>query len=467
MAKPIKQRYVDQVRLNASGNGSIEFTMRGDFLLMVETWSVVNSANVNGVPTKQSTAITTIDGFPFEGTYSGNQDSSNTGHMCEANTVVRCDWTGGDANAIATFTLRGIEYPAGEGMKLYDSSGGAGGPPGPGSGPSNPILGGTVLIRDAIKSRNFVAGVSGWQIATTGNAEFNAATIRGTLSADNGNVLVNDAGLIITGTQQKVSILDSGLYVEELPLSTGAQVLLAGAAGFGGIMFLRPENSAVGGILFVPGAIYSGRDETLTDSRPYIKVMSPAIDSTPDLHTAQLVLHGQLSSSGTDDSYAEIIGSALQVNGMLNLGNAGAIPEDQVAANTNNGTTTSTTFVNSLTTTGIHGTTFVAPPSGSVYVIAGAVAANNTAGSYAILDWEIRTGGVVGSGTVWRAATDLTAGLVQSGTANNQGTATAFGIATGLTPGSTYNACVCYHAATSGTAAYDRRHITVIPMLNS
>ena len=43
------------------------------------------------------------------------------------------------------------------------------------------ILAGTVLIAEAIQSQNFVTGVSGWQITAAGNAEFNNATIRGTL----------------------------------------------------------------------------------------------------------------------------------------------------------------------------------------------------------------------------------------------------------------------------------------------
>jgi hypothetical protein len=46
---------------------------------------------------------------------------------------------------------------------------------------SNPIVGGNVLVRTAIQSRNFVAGVSGWSINRDGSAEFNNAVIRGEL----------------------------------------------------------------------------------------------------------------------------------------------------------------------------------------------------------------------------------------------------------------------------------------------
>lgn len=46
---------------------------------------------------------------------------------------------------------------------------------------SNPIVGGTALIRPAINSPNFVSGATGWSINRNGTAEFSGATIRGEL----------------------------------------------------------------------------------------------------------------------------------------------------------------------------------------------------------------------------------------------------------------------------------------------
>jgi hypothetical protein len=47
----------------------------------------------------------------------------------------------------------------------------------------NPILGGGgALVRPAIKSPNYVPGVSGWQVKRTGDAEFNDLNIRGTFN---------------------------------------------------------------------------------------------------------------------------------------------------------------------------------------------------------------------------------------------------------------------------------------------
>lgn len=46
----------------------------------------------------------------------------------------------------------------------------------------NPVVGGqSKLIRSAIQSPNYVAGVSGWTINKSGTAEFNSATLRGLL----------------------------------------------------------------------------------------------------------------------------------------------------------------------------------------------------------------------------------------------------------------------------------------------
>lgn len=45
----------------------------------------------------------------------------------------------------------------------------------------NPVVGGITLIRQAIKSPNYVPGVSGWTINRDGTAEFSSVTLRGEL----------------------------------------------------------------------------------------------------------------------------------------------------------------------------------------------------------------------------------------------------------------------------------------------
>lgn len=54
------------------------------------------------------------------------------------------------------------------------------------------VTAGNVLVREAIESQNYVAGVSGWIIEADGDAEFNSVTIRGALEGN--NFIINDAG---------------------------------------------------------------------------------------------------------------------------------------------------------------------------------------------------------------------------------------------------------------------------------
>ncbi|NUT27687.1 MAG: hypothetical protein HOV84_17485 [Streptomyces sp.] len=57
----------------------------------------------------------------------------------------------------------------------------------------NSVVGGTTLVRPAIRSPNFVAGVSGWSIDADGSAEFNDIVIRGTGLGD--AVIIGPAGM--------------------------------------------------------------------------------------------------------------------------------------------------------------------------------------------------------------------------------------------------------------------------------
>jgi hypothetical protein len=61
----------------------------------------------------------------------------------------------------------------------------------------NPVVGQEELIRDAIRSTNYVQGVSGWRIARDGSAEFNTGTFRSDLQVtdpDGSYVLVSTLG---------------------------------------------------------------------------------------------------------------------------------------------------------------------------------------------------------------------------------------------------------------------------------
>lgn len=111
----LRQIYNRSVTLDAAGTGSVQFTMRGD-VLIGHTRVVVLKANGTS-PILQSTAMIDTNGDSFEGSYSGNNDASDTTHLMLSGEILTCSWTGGDVGAIATCTLRGIQYAAGDGIK--------------------------------------------------------------------------------------------------------------------------------------------------------------------------------------------------------------------------------------------------------------------------------------------------------------------------------------------------------------
>jgi hypothetical protein len=66
---------------------------------------------------------------------------------------------------------------------------------------ADPIVGGIFLIKPAIRSRNYIAGVSGWTINVDGSAEFNNVTVRGGLIVSDGNSTIRiDTALFGTPT---------------------------------------------------------------------------------------------------------------------------------------------------------------------------------------------------------------------------------------------------------------------------
>lgn len=121
------------------------------------------------------------------------------------------------------------------------------------------------------------------------------------------------------------------------------------------------------------------------------------------------------------------------------------------------GTTTSTTYTATLSGSTVCGVAFVAPGSGSVRIDFCATQSAGTA-VFTLSTFEVRTGAVVGSGTVAFAPTadDET---LQNTTAS-AATSARHTIVTGLTPGSSYNVQMLHRVA-SGTGTFLRRRVTV------
>jgi hypothetical protein len=110
------------------------------------------------------------------------------------------------------------------------------------------------------------------------------------------------------------------------------------------------------------------------------------------------------------------------------------------------------------------GTTFVAPPSGQVFItMTGRIQQSND-GNQTLLSFEVKSGGTIGSGTDVLAASDdraLIAGeAVNSGSPAIAAASFRHLVTSGLTAGSTYNVRTV-HKVTGGSGTVNRRALIV------
>jgi hypothetical protein len=96
--------------------------------------------------------------------------------------------------------------------------------------PENPVVGGTVLRRQAIQSPDYVPGVSGWTINQDGSAEFNDLTIRGTFMGT--DFVINTAGAFFYSPSEGAGNLVASI-APAAGTDTYGNIWLAGTASYG------------------------------------------------------------------------------------------------------------------------------------------------------------------------------------------------------------------------------------------
>lgn len=129
--------------------------------------------------------------------------------------------------------------------------------------------------------------------------------------------------------------------------------------------------------------------------------------------------------------------------------------------------TASTTFIAGSSAFGV---TFVAPPSGKVLITLSGYFTQNQDGGVALMSYTVRTGGVLGSGSVVGTAANadralIAGGVVESGQPNYCGGSHGPVLWTGLTPGDTYNVRVEIACDNGGGIDVKSRGLTVMPAL--
>lgn len=136
------------------------------------------------------------------------------------------------------------------------------------------VVAGTVLVREAIASPNYAAGLSGWTINADGSAEFNTITIRGTGIFGNPTgqrVYISPTGVIqiYNAANQLVGQWDSGQLFLTDPAGGSSAALTIGANT---ALTLEPPNQP--GNTYIPAKIYS--DSGGTDA--WLELKSPQVN---------------------------------------------------------------------------------------------------------------------------------------------------------------------------------------------
>jgi hypothetical protein len=301
---------------------------------------------------------------------------------------------------------------------------------------ANPVVTNTgTLIKEAIRSPDFVAGVSGWSINRDGSAEFNDVTLRGSL--DVGGI----PGIWIGPRTDP----DFPAALFAVTAIKSAIVFYQDASNYGYI-----ASSATGGSDWTEyGIVDAGvRNVAYQVTEPIFVGSGPFIDSFYDLFHRGLM---QL------DSGAELIVDTTApavFNAEIDYGGSTTVQNVQTALQT----TTSAVFVLLAATCGV---AFVAPPSGQVTVDYAAFMQHSAAGQFIIVSPELRTGSSVGAGTVVSAANDDENVQVTGTDGGRMGATVEY---TGLTPGNSYNVSL-WTRTSAATATIRRRRVVVAPAL--
>src|ERR1700755_1932657 len=175
------------------------------------------------------------------------------------------------------------------------------------SGFSNAVVGGVgTLIRNFIKSFNYIAGVAGWIITKDGSAEFNNATVRGTVVIGSGTITMDAGGIHVQGATHQWDInANAGFESRRLPDDgTLGQIFDSG-------FFMTGPNPSPNGFTINvgngDGKIFAGNSTSGSDDAPFVNVISPTFTGKPG--SAGFFAQGQSGLSATDNSLAIITGN--------------------------------------------------------------------------------------------------------------------------------------------------------------
>lgn len=178
------------------------------------------------------------------------------------------------------------------------------------------------------------------------------------------------------------------------------------------------------------------------------------VDITPKPYQVGLEA-GDVDTGPTEEQYAG--GVADTPLSDLNPPAPVTVSAEQATA----GTTTSASYVETLTGGTACAFTFIAPPSGKVLAVNTGQLDNSSTAQTSLMSFVIRTGGTIGSGSTFFAASDDDA-LRNIGT--NESQYSHVRVIEGLTPGDTYNIRQAFRGSGGTIATFSRKRLAVIPL---
>lgn len=180
---------------------------------------------------------------------------------------------------------------------------------------TNPIVGGgNALIRTAIRSPDFVTGVSGWSINKDGSAEFNDLDARGSIEAGNGTVRLNSGGIFVQGTNHQFDInFVAGFLARRFPDTGAYSQLTVLSPPFGGISLYNMADPTPNGNDVEAGSLFAQLFTATGSEQPAMRWRSPNFVGRSD---NAITITGQSEASGDNDGYIELDAPLVSIRGI-------------------------------------------------------------------------------------------------------------------------------------------------------
>jgi hypothetical protein len=190
---------------------------------------------------------------------------------------------------------------------------------------TNPVIGGEdVLIRTAIRSPDYVAGMTGWSINRDGSAEFNNVTVRGSFIS--GPVSINSGGISVLGTTSEYEINVTGGFIARNVPDNSAEarlVTFSQSPPFTPGLVVDPKSPSALGNTLSPGFLIGHNDETLLYDQPSAQIFSPFVTAIGAPTRAIIRARSQRSTSIVDDSNIELQANRVQFTGGIYVNDYG------------------------------------------------------------------------------------------------------------------------------------------------